>query len=172
MRNMFCRKTCINKLFTEVFPDNTEIEGILIKSSVLNDFYSTNIFSIFTVAKHILSIGIDKRLKKGDDSLVSEIANVEIEGKKKIFYSFATKYCSHHNPEDFPIYDSYVDKILMYFKRVDRFEKFRHSDLRDYSAYKEILLKFTEFYGITSYSLKDLDMYLWQLGKKYFSRKK
>jgi hypothetical protein len=33
------------------------------------------------------------------------------------FYSFATKYCSHHKPEMYPIYDSYVDKMLGYFKK-------------------------------------------------------
>lgn len=86
----------LNKLFIETFPNNTKIEDILIKASALNDFYSTNIFSIFPVAKHILSLNIDERLKAGDTSLVSEIASVEINGKKKVFYSFA-KYCSHHN---------------------------------------------------------------------------
>ena len=33
-----------------------------------------------------------------------------INGKKKNLYSFASKYCSHHNPEAYPIYDSYVDE--------------------------------------------------------------
>lgn len=28
------------------------------------------------------------------------------------FYSFASKYCSHHNPLDYPIYDIYVDEVL------------------------------------------------------------
>ncbi|MCH5280125.1 MAG: hypothetical protein J1E61_01550 [Lachnospiraceae bacterium] len=169
--NYVLQERSLDKLFIETFPNNTEIEDILIKASALNDFYSTNIFSIFSVAKHILSLDIDKRLKTGDTTLVSEIANVEIKGKKKVFYSFATKYCSHHNPIDFPIYDSYVDKILMYFKRKDKFESFKQADLKDYSAFKNILLKFAEFYDITTYNLKDIDRYLWQLGKKYFPNK-
>lgn len=169
--NYVLQERSLDKLFIETFPNNTEIEDILIKASALNDFYSTNIFSIFSVAKHILSLDIDKRLKTGDTTLVSEIANVEIKGKKKVFYSFATKYCSHHNPIDFPIYDSYVDKILMYFKRKDKFESFKQADLKDYSTFKNILLKFAEFYDITTYNLKDIDRYLWQLGKKYFPNK-
>ena len=73
----------------------------MIKASVLNDFYSTNIFSIFDIAKHIVSLNIDERLKKGDEQLVSEIGHIEIKEKKRYFYSFATKYCSHHNPVAF-----------------------------------------------------------------------
>lgn len=169
--NYVLQERSINKLFIETFPNNTKIEDILIKASTLNDFYSTNIFSIFPVAKHILSLDIDERLEKGDATLVSEIANIEINGKQKMFYSFATKYCSHHNQEDFPIYDTYIDRVLMYFKRVDKFEKFKKSDLENYSIYKNILLKFAEFYSITSYDLKDLARYLWQLGKEYFPKK-
>lgn len=165
------QESSLNKIFIEIFPKNTKIEDILIKASALNSFYSTNIFSIFTVAKHILRLDIDERLKQGDPSLISEIANVEINGKRKNFYSFATKYCSHHNQEDFPIYDSYVDKVLMYFKKVDKFTAFNQSELKEYTRYKEILLEFAKFYGITSYGPKYLDMYLWQLGKEIIELK-
>lgn len=171
LNNYVLQERSLNKLFIETFPNNIKIEDILIKASSLNNFYSTNIFSIFPVAEHILSLNIDERLRAGDSSLVAEIASVEISGKRKVFYSFATKYCSHHNQADFPIYDSYVDKVLMFFKRTDKFENFKQSDLKNYSRYKNILLKFAEFYNITSYSLKDLDRYLWQLGKKYFPNK-
>lgn len=171
LENYVLQERSLNKLFKETFPNNIEIEDVLIKASALNDFYSTNIFSIFPVARHILSLDIDERLKAGDTTLVSEIANVEINEKKKVFYSFATKYCSHHNQADFPIYDSYVDKVLMYFKRQDKFSNFKQSDLRNYTLFKSILVKFAEFYGITSFSLKDLDRYIWQLGKKYFPQK-
>lgn len=159
----------INKLFTETFPGNTDIENVLIKASVLNDFYSTNIFSIYDMAKHIVSLNIDERLKQGDQTLVSEIGHTEIADKKKFFYSFATKYCSHHNPDAYPIYDSYVEKVLMHFKRIDKFSEFKQEDLKDYPTYKDILSQFAAFYGIASYSMKELDMYLWQLGKDKLS---
>lgn len=161
----------INKLFTEIFTDNTDMEHVLIKASVLNDFYSTNVFSIYDMATHIVSLDIDERLKNGDEDLVSKIGHTEIAGKKKYFYSFATKYCSHHNPEAFPIYDSYVEKVLMHFKKKDKFAVYKQDDLKDYPTYKDILSQFAKFYGITSYSLKELDMYLWQLGKKFFPQK-
>ncbi|MCI9545761.1 MAG: hypothetical protein HFH60_03590 [Lachnospiraceae bacterium] len=164
------QENSINKLFTEIFPDNTNIEHVLIKASVLNDFYSTNIFSIYDMAKHIVSLDIDESLKKGDASLVFKIGHIVIAGKERYFYSFATKYCSHHNPEAFPIYDSYVEEVLIHFKKKDRFAKFKQSDLKNYHKYKKILLAFMDFYNITSYSPKELDMYLWQLGKKFFSQ--
>ena len=53
----------INKLFEEMAPNNTNLEDIMLKCSVLNDFYSTNIFDVKPVAKHIKDLNIDERLK-------------------------------------------------------------------------------------------------------------
>jgi hypothetical protein len=53
----------INKLFKEMAPNNTNLEDIMLKCSVLNDFYSTNIFDIKPVARHIKELNIDERLK-------------------------------------------------------------------------------------------------------------
>ena len=58
------QEQCLNKLFHELLPLNNDISEILIKSSVLNDFYSTNIFTIYPVAKKIQSLDIDKYLKR------------------------------------------------------------------------------------------------------------
>ncbi|WP_297244787.1 hypothetical protein [uncultured Brachyspira sp.] len=65
-------------MFFELCPNNKDISSILIKAATLNDFYSTNIFKIFDVAKHIESLNhnkpsIDERLNKGDVSLVDDI---------------------------------------------------------------------------------------------------
>lgn len=168
--NYVLQERALNKLFMKVYPNNTDINDILIKCSSLNDFYSTNIFSIFPVAKHILELNIDKRLKSADTSLVNDIAKVTINGKDKRFYSFATKYCSHHFPEDYPIYDSFVEKCLLYFNKKDKFDSFIKEDLKDYAKYKTILLNFKKYYDIDQYTLKDIDRYLWQLGKKHFPK--
>ena len=170
LENYVLQENALNKLFFSTYPNNNDINDILIKCSALNDFYSTNIFSIFPVAKHIFSLDIDERLKCGDVSIVNEIANVVISGKKKNFYSFATKYCSHHISEDYPIYDSFVEKCLMYFKRKDNFCNFTLDDLKVYYKFKEILCCFRKFYAIEEYNLKDIDRYLWQLGKEYFPK--
>ena len=171
LENYVLQESSLDKLFFEVYPNNTDIRDILIKASSLNDFYSTNIFSIFPVAKHILSLNIDERLRSADTSLVNDIANVTINGKRKNFYSFATKYCSHHFPKDFPIYDSFVDRVLCFFRNQDHFTEFKNEDLKDYDKFKNILIEFKKYYGIDKYNLKDIDRYLWQLGKDYFPKK-
>lgn len=170
LENYVLQENALDKLFFKVYPKNKDINEILVKASVLNDFYSTNIFKIFSVGKHILELNIDKRLKKGDTTLVNDIAKVTISGTEKNFYSFATKYCSHHYPKLFPIYDSYVEKVLMYFMKKDKFENFKKEDLKDYTRFKEILISFKKYYKIDEYNLKDIDRYLWQLGKQFFPK--
>ncbi|MEG1015637.1 MAG: hypothetical protein RSE45_01730 [Bacilli bacterium] len=171
LENYVLQEESLDKLFFRTYPNNTDINDILIKASSLNDFYSTNIFSIFSVAKHILNLNIDSRLQKGDTTLVNDIARVQINGKDKNFYSFATKYCSHHFPLYFPIYDSFVEKCLLYFKKKDKFFDFDKKDLKDYTNFKNILVEFKRYYNIDNYNLKDIDKYLWQLGKEYFPKK-
>ena len=171
LENYVLQEKALNKLFFETYPKNNDINDILIKASSLNDFYSTNIFSIFPVAKHILELNIDKRLENGDTTLVNDIAKIRINNVDKNFYSFATKYCSHHYPEVFPIYDSFVEKCLIYFYKKDRFYEFTKEDLKDYTKFKNVLIQFKLYYDIDKFNLKDIDRYLWQLGKDYFPKK-
>lgn len=171
LENYVLQESALDKLFYKTYPNNTDINDILIKASSLNDFYSTNIFSIFPMAKHIFQLNIDERLQNGDETLVNDIAKIRINGKDKYFYSFATKYCSHHFPTIFPIYDSYVEKILLYFKKKDNFAQFKREDLKDYKLFKDTLIKFKKYYNIDEFNLKDIDRYLWQLGKDYLPKK-
>lgn len=60
LENYVLQENSLNKLFYELVPNNKCMEDVLIKASTLNDFYSTNIFSIFPVAKHILNLDIDE----------------------------------------------------------------------------------------------------------------
>ena len=78
--------------------ENINLAIIYQKVVLLNTLYSTNIFSTFDMALHIKKIkNFEDRIKKGDVSLGSEIANITIKNKTRIFYSFATKYCFFHN---------------------------------------------------------------------------
>ncbi|OGV31339.1 MAG: hypothetical protein A2020_11445 [Lentisphaerae bacterium GWF2_45_14] len=177
LENYSLQEKTLDKLFFSLSPHNTAIDDILIKTSCLNDFYSTNVFSIFTVAKHILSIkDFDERLNSGDLSLVSEIANVPDLGRS--FYSFASKYCSHHRPLFFPIFDSYVEKTLFFFihkksihhlGEVGKGEFGKH--IRNYETFVDVIFTFRTAYGLEKYSIKEIDQYLWLLGKEYFSKK-
>lgn len=165
------QESSLDKLFHDDYKYNNDLNEILIKCSCLNDFYSTNIFLIYPVAKNIFDLKIDKRLQNGDDSLVNDIAHVCINGKEKVFYSFASKYCSHHNALDFPIYDYFVDKMLWYFQKLDTFSNFEKDDLKDYIIFKKVLKDFKKFYDIDEFNLRDIDKYLWIAGKEYFPKK-
>lgn len=171
------QESSLKKLFTQTYPRNVDMDDVLTKVSSLNAFYSTNIRYLFTVAKHIVDLQIDQRLANKDLSLVNEIAPVQIttlkgEVKTIDYYSFATKYCSHHFPENYAIYDSYIVKMLMHFKKKDQFYIFNETDLRNHPVYHNILLHFKNFFGLEKFSMKELDKYLWQAGKEYFSKEK
>ncbi|MFQ9514707.1 MAG: hypothetical protein ACLRZ9_02660 [Eubacterium sp.] len=170
LENYRLQENALNRLFLELCPNNTDISDILLKASTLNDFYSTNIFYIYPVAKHICSLNIDSRLRIGDVTLVDDIKRVAISDTEKNFYSFATKYCSHHNPIDYPIYDSYVDEVLRYFRNRDGFARFKNDELKNYNCFKSLLIDFKTFYGLDRYNLKQIDQYIWQLGKDYFPK--
>ncbi len=162
------QERALEKLFHEMAPGNDTIEEVILKVTVLNKFYATNIMSVYPVAKHIQSLEIQERLGNGDLTLVEDIATVDHGGKSIRHYSFATKYCSHHVPERFPIYDAYIQKMLCYFQQRDNFCSFSSAALQDYQTFYAVLTAFQTYYGLRSFGLKELDMYLWQLGKEAF----
>lgn len=165
------QESSLKKLFTKIYTKNSDLDEVLIKVCSLNDFYSTNIFDPIKVARHIVSLNIDTRLKQSNQQLVNEIALVKVgNGKNKNFYSFATKYCSHHKPEHYPIYDSFVEKMLLHFRRVDKFSNFKNEDLKQYPEFIRILHDFKSHYGLDQFTLKEIDKYLWQDGKLNFPK--
>ena len=172
LENYTAQESALNKLFWKTSPLNSSLDDILVKVATLNDFYSTHIKSIFTVARHIFNLDIDERLHVGDESVVDEIANVTMSnGKVRNEFSFATKYCSHHRADFYPIYDSYVEKLLCYFRDVDGFAVFHKDDLRKFIIFKQAIADFQKFYSLESFTIKDIDKYLWQLGKESFPNK-
>lgn len=173
LENYVNQEKALDKLFFQLCKTNVDLSDILIKCSALNDFYSTNIFDIHSVAKHIFRIPrIDERLVQGDLSLIDEISHVEVGKDKKehCFYSFASKYCSHHQPFKYAIFDNYVEKVLVYFRKRDHFFEFQNEELRYYPSFISIVRKFQKYYGLEDYNLKQIDKYLWQLGKEYYKR--
>ena len=165
------QENALDKLFTELCPSNNEIESVLLKIAVLNNFYSTNIYDVHTVATHFMDCNIDQRLAGEDPKLVDDLAHVTLKNGTDIhFYSFATKYCSHHKPLVYPIYDYYVAEVLKYFRRRDKFSTFRNADLLQYTQFKSIIDKFKRHYKLNAFDYKQIDKYLWLLGKKYYKR--
>jgi hypothetical protein len=167
----------LQKLFS-TFPRNVEIDEVYMKVVLLNTVYSTRIRSIdfFKVSEGILKIDdVDNRLRSGDLSLVDEIAKGHNVVTKKStvynFYSFATKYCSFSNPNDFPIYDSRVDEALWHFKKTGQMKSFKRQDLKCYKNFCVIISNFQKEFGLDNFTLKTIDRYLWEVGEKLISFK-
>ena len=170
LENYRLQEASLGLLFHSLCPENKKIENVLLKVSALNDFYSTNIFDTYSVAKHILTIGIDDRLKIGDHSLVNDIAHISIKNKTKNFYSFASKYCSHHKPTSYPIFDSFVEKMLLHYKSADNFDTFDKVGLKNYERFIKVIGSFQSFYNLDKFTLREIDIFLWLAGKDWFPR--
>lgn len=154
----------------ETFRENNDIINILLKVSVINDLYNTNIFDTFEMAKHIHSLHIDSALEKGESEIVNKIAKVKMSNKEKNFYSFATKYCNWHNRSKYPIYDSFVDKILRAYRDQTNFFDFNNADLRDYTKFLEIIEKFRIFFNLDDFDFKEIDKFLWRYSREVFKK--
>lgn len=168
--NVYAPEAALDKLFKEMCPGNHSVEEVMLKVAALNTVYATQIYSVYPMAKHIVELNIDDRLAAGDEQLVNDMKGVEYEGKisHRDHYSFASKYCSFHNSEAFPIYDSYVEKVLLHYRDADGFCDFKQEELKDYPTFKRVMAAFQQHFGLEGYTVKQLDQYLWQFGKKYF----
>ena len=165
----------LSKLFKD-HPSNNDLNEIIVKVCSLDVVFSAGVSRwFFEISKHILKYDFDAKLK--DNILdVNDFAKIEVKDKKtdknkiRNFYSFATKYCSHHNPKNYTIYDSYVDKTLWYFECNYHFGNFAREDLKKYPGFEDVLKKFVIRFGLKQFKLRDIDKYLWLVGKEYFSR--
>lgn len=170
LENYRLQEGSLSLLFHRLCPENKSIEHILLKVSTLNDFYSTNIFDTYSVATHILNLNVDSRLEAKDYALVNDIARVSIKGRVRNFYAFASKYCSHHRPESFPIYDFFVEKMLLHYQSITGFGEFRKDDFKNYDRFIEIIRSFQTYYKLAKFSLREIDVFLWLVGREYFPR--
>ena len=172
-------ENALHDLFSRRGEDYLSQNDLMIKCSVLNDFYGTNIYEVYHLVKHYSKISnLAQRLEEPpteQNDLVKELRYVPVprpaNSKRKKdtidYYSFASKFCSHHNPELFPIYDYYVDRVLREFRN-HKVMNFRNDDLLNYSKFVKNIKEFQKIYGLEKYSVKEIDMYLWQLGKECF----
>jgi len=160
------QEQALTHLFTKTYPNNDDILEITIKVSALNTLYSTQLHKyLFPVVNHLKNLSIDERLKNGDITLIDDIIQTPLEdGKIYRCYSFATKYCSFHRPDAYPIYDSYVDRVLVYLQARDKFAGDMVIDNKNYLSYVQAIKKFQAHYQLNNFSLKQIDKYLWQLG--------
>jgi hypothetical protein len=158
----------LHHLFHTVYPRNVDLNEILAKVYALNTAYATQVYYPVHVAHRILDLKIDQRLLDGDPTLVNDLQTVSIDDAKTYhYYSFSTKYCSHHNPE-YPLFDQFVEKVLIWFRDNGSTPSFQTNDLRDYPSFKRAILNFRSTFALECFTIKELDIYLWQMGKRHF----
>jgi hypothetical protein len=99
-------------------PSNKTEEDIRIKVSAINDDMEIRqLPDINDMIDHILKLNIDDRLKRGDLSLVEDIASITANGKSFHFLHFASVYCNFHRPDVYPIYsEQHFDFYRQYIK--------------------------------------------------------
>ena len=153
----------------QAFPSNSDLGHVLVKVAAINGLYATAIFGLFPVAEVITGANIDPLLQTGDPQAVEKIAKVSYADKTRWNYSFATKYCSWHRPDMYPMFDSRVDFCLRSYQASDPFSKFKQEDLWNYEKFRTIIKAFQSHYGLGELSFKQLDEFLYQLGNEYFS---
>lgn len=193
-----------NGVFAKLGRENLQ-QIVLLKVSVLDSFYSTNLakFGIYEVAKHITKLEqkdqIHQKIRNANPQNYTELKDIvkqiaeckRKDDKKKVFYSFATKYCFHHNQNAFRIYDSFVREVLVFFNngKSDTSNKFadmpselvgtnffekklidtKLRKLENYDTFLKAIDRFAEFYGLENENAQDrrkLDHFLWILGKE------
>lgn len=155
----------------EKFPKNKHIHDVMLKVAAINTLYSTRIMDVSGMAYHIARLDIDSRLKAGDLGVVEDIATNHNIGRGvggSRFFSFATKYCNWHRKDVYPIYDSFVEKILIAFRDEYGFSSFRNSELKDCAGLKRVILDLMNAYSLAQYDLKAIDKFLWRYGQVIF----
>jgi hypothetical protein len=151
-------------------PRNSEAGEVAVKVAALNGLYATNIYGVTQMARHIVGLNIDPLLATGvpEPNLVENIAVLTQKGKVRRHYSFATKYCSFHRPDVYPIYDALVVGVLNgLLKQGEAFDTSIPGETwnGDYGVYCRSVLAFRRHYGLEEFSIRDLDKYLWMVAK-------
>ncbi len=183
-------------LLAEVFQKNTitkenkNLDIILIKVTLLNSFYSTMIKNkdLVAVARYIESLNFDEKLTQYGDKPNIELIHKLAYGIKDFvddeinnIYSFASKYCAWHEPDLYPIVDSYTKGMLYQINcELDLWSKIAHKNsewctrithkaLNHYDVYYDlyigVLSYVKENYGLEP-SFKQFDIFLWEYAPK------
>jgi vacuolar-type H+-ATPase subunit C/Vma6 len=89
------------------------------------------------------------------------------------YLSFASKFCSWHNPTAYPIYDGNVRECLSLYQKQDSFAQFRNKeDLYYYQKLFDAVLAFRSHYGLNSLTFKQLDKFMYRVGGQILKARK
>ena len=139
----------LQELFGQ-YPHNTEPAQVLLKVTALNALYSTHI-----------------PLYNARIPTIFEVPHKAV----RFYYSFATKYCSWHNPKAYPISDSRVVEYLWHLRNHDYLHQFPQKDLWVYPKFKKIVEEFQASNDLGDFTFKEIDKFLFLQGAILLGRK-
>lgn len=154
----------------ECFPENVDPAQVILKVIALNRLYSSRVLDkdIEDLAKCIVDNHLDPLLEEGSPRVIDLIIGC-CQGRH--YYSFATKFCSWHNPTAYVIYDGNVNECLWQYKKRDKFAAFRRDDLYDYEKLATVVRAFQVHYGLQSFTVREIDKFLWRVGERLLQTK-
>src|SRR5690349_9585148 len=104
------------ELFQQI-PLNINEADVRSKLSAMNDTDISHHALMEDAIKHIISLKVDDRIKRGDLSVVEDISNISGQAKTFHFLHFASAFCNFHRPDVFPIYsEQHFDFYRRYIK--------------------------------------------------------
>ena len=144
------------------YPRNTVAAQVLLKVVAVNALCHTHIFDLEAVARHIQNDlpKLDSALAAGSPDAVHQIAHLAIHGRHYNLYSFATKYCSRHNPGAYPVYDLRVEHYLCSLQKISPFAAFSHTDLCNYPKFLGIMTAFRNVHDLGAVSFPQIGKFL------------
>jgi hypothetical protein len=162
------------------YPEHDIFENVLIKILLINSFYnaglnttvSTSTISLVDMANHIVHLeraeeeSLTNLINDGNYRAVNLIGGLQ---KYNNAYCFASKYCSFHNMEKYPIMDSNARGFVYYFLKElngrDLFNQYTQKDLYEYEKYADVVTFIKEDVLRDKVSYKQLDVFMWAFGK-------
>lgn len=166
-------------------PLNNDIAMVSMKISLIDITNGTNLSrnlgkngGLYKLSKKIVESNFDERVKKGDITIIEELARFTKQEFNKNLFSFITKYCLYHNihcynRDDYAIYDSVLSKNLhRYISKEDyklitgqKLTKNSFSKMKDnfnYELYLKIIDEILKQNNITvDKPHRKLDWFIW-----------
>jgi hypothetical protein len=136
-------------------------ETSLIKCVAINALYSTNVFAIIKMAKHVTTV-FKTAQHLSTDELVAQVALLDLnDGKRPRHHvSFASKLCHFFVDEErFPIYDKAACDTL----RSHLDDDYCLDGSKLYPAFRENLRRLKDASNIVA-TVSEMDRYLWIVG--------
>lgn len=166
-------ESVLNLIF-ERFCNEGDKKHVFARLIGLNSLYSTslsieqmkNLSSVIS-SKHEVFLRAKGQYISG---LVKEIRDEFYSRYKYDPYSIVSKYCSHVNDRDYPIYDSYVATMLKWYREKYKECKifgFEDKELNDYDKFRDVVKIFINRFSLED-NLKKTDEFLWTAGKVFF----